>query len=114
MTDPDPGKAFPGDEIYLSMPGLGDRLTARIAGEIGDHIHHYDTPNALHCYAGFAPVTRRSDKATSSSPAWHTIITLVTPCTNGPSVASPQVPGPMNSTIRKSPQAQATMPLCAP
>ena len=30
--DPDPGKAFPGGEIYLSMPGLGDRLTARIAG----------------------------------------------------------------------------------
>jgi Transposase IS116/IS110/IS902 family len=45
------------------MPDLGDRLTARVAGEIGDHIHHYDTPNALHCYAGFAPVTRRSDKS---------------------------------------------------
>lgn len=27
--DPDPGKAFPGGEIYLSMPGLGDRLAAR-------------------------------------------------------------------------------------
>jgi hypothetical protein len=63
MTDSDPGKAFPGGEIYLSMPGLGDRLAARIAGEIGDHIHHYETPNALHCDAGSAPVTRRSGKS---------------------------------------------------
>jgi transposase len=62
VKDPDPGKAFPGGEIYLSMPGLGDRLAARVAGEIGDHIHQYDTPNALQCYAGSAPVTRRSGK----------------------------------------------------
>jgi transposase len=60
VKDPDPGKAFPGGEIYLSMPGLGDRLAARVAGEIGDALHHYETPHALHCYAGSAPVTRRS------------------------------------------------------
>ena len=61
--DPDPGKAFPGGEIYLSMPGLGDRLAARIAGEIGEHIGQYATPNALQCYAGRAPVTRRSGRS---------------------------------------------------
>jgi transposase len=59
----DPGKAFPGGEIYLSMPGLGDRLAARIAGEIGEHIEQYATPNALQCYAGRAPVTRRSGRS---------------------------------------------------
>ena len=32
VKDPDPGKAFPGGEIYLSMPGLGDLLAARVAG----------------------------------------------------------------------------------
>lgn len=63
VKDPDPGKAFPGGEIYLSMPGLGDRLTARVAGEIGDHIEQYTTPNSLQCYAGQAPVTRRSGKS---------------------------------------------------
>ncbi|HJT03263.1 MAG TPA: IS110 family transposase [Pseudonocardiaceae bacterium] len=63
VTDPDPGNALPGGEIYLSMPGLGDRLAARIAGEIGEHIHQFDTPNALQCYAGSAPVTRRSSKS---------------------------------------------------
>ena len=61
--NPNPGKAVPGGEIYLSFPGLGDRLAARIAGEIGDHIEQFDTPNALQCYAGTAPVTRRSGRS---------------------------------------------------
>jgi transposase len=58
-----PGQAFPGGEIYLSFPGLGDRLAARVAGEIGEHIEQFDSPNALACYAGKAPVTRRSGKS---------------------------------------------------
>jgi transposase len=61
--EPDPGKAFPGGEIYLSMPGLGDRLAARVAGEIGEHIGQFTTPNAVQCYAGTAPVTRRSGRS---------------------------------------------------
>jgi transposase len=55
------GPAVPGGEIYLSFPGLGDRLAARVAAEIGD-ITNFDTPNGLQCYAGKAPVTRRSGK----------------------------------------------------
>jgi transposase len=57
------GQAFPGGKVYLSFPGLGDRLAARVAGEIGDHIEQYQSPNALGCYAGKAPVTRRSGKS---------------------------------------------------
>lgn len=57
------GKAVPGGEVYLSFPGLGDRLAARIGGEIGDYIEQFDTPNALQCYAGAAPVTRRSGRS---------------------------------------------------
>jgi len=63
---PDPeeqGERFPGGEIYLSFPGLGDRLAARVAGEIGEHIQQLGSPNALQCYAGKAPVTRRSGKS---------------------------------------------------
>jgi transposase len=59
----DPGQAFPGGEIYLSFAGLGDRLAARVAGEIGDHPNQFESPNALACYAGKAPVTRRSGKS---------------------------------------------------
>lgn len=61
--DPQPGNAFPGGEIYLSMPGLGDRLAARVAGEIGEHVEQFTNPNALQCYAGTAPVTRRSGRS---------------------------------------------------
>jgi transposase len=58
-----PGNAIPGGKIYLSFPGLGDRLAARVAGEIGDHPQQFSSPNALQCYAGKAPVTRRSGKS---------------------------------------------------
>lgn len=59
----DQGQAFPGGKVYLSFPGLGDRLAARVAGEIGDHPEQFGSPNALACYAGKAPVTRRSGKS---------------------------------------------------
>lgn len=36
-------------------PGLGDRLAARLAGEI--RLEQFDRPNSLGCYAGEAPVT---------------------------------------------------------
>jgi transposase len=58
-----PPNGFPGGQIYLSFAGLGDRLAARVAGEIGDHIEFFSSPNALQCYAGKAPVTRRSGKS---------------------------------------------------
>ena len=58
-----PGQAVPGGEIYMSFPGLGDRLAARVAGEIGDHPEQFPSPNALACYAGRAPVTRQSGKS---------------------------------------------------
>ena len=45
------------------MPGLGDLLAARVAGEIGEHITQFDSPAGLQCYAGTAPVTRRSGKS---------------------------------------------------
>jgi transposase len=57
-----PGQALPGGKVYRSFPGLGDRLAARVAGEIGDHPEQFGSPNALQCHAGKAPVTRRSGK----------------------------------------------------
>jgi transposase len=64
QTRPDElGERFPDGEIYLSFPGLGDRLAARVAGEIGDHPEQFSSPNSLQCYAGKAPVTRRSGKS---------------------------------------------------
>jgi transposase len=59
----DQGQAAPDGEIYRSFPGLGARLAARVAGEIGDHPEQFSTPNSLQCYGGKAPVTRRSGKS---------------------------------------------------
>lgn len=59
----DKGQAIPDGEIYLSFPGLGSRLAARVAGEIGDHPEQFSSPNSLQCYGGKAPVTRRSGKS---------------------------------------------------
>ena len=59
----EPGQAVPDGEIYLSFPGLGARLAARVAGEIGDHPEQFSTPSSLQCYGGKAPVTRRSGKS---------------------------------------------------
>jgi transposase len=38
---------FPGNEIYLSFPGLGRLLAARVAGEIGQNIEVFAAPAAL-------------------------------------------------------------------
>jgi hypothetical protein len=63
VKNSNPAAAFPAGDIYLSMPGLGDRLAARVAGEIGEHWEQFATANALQCYAGQAPVTRRSGRS---------------------------------------------------
>ena len=55
-----PGRSVPGGKVELSVPGLGDRLAARAAGELGDHPQPFSSPNARQCSAGKAPVTRRS------------------------------------------------------
>jgi hypothetical protein len=45
----EPGQALPGGKVYLSLPGLGDPLAARVAGEIGAHPQQFQSPNALGC-----------------------------------------------------------------
>lgn len=55
-------QAHPDGEIYLSLPGLDIRLAARVLAEVGDGAFDFAVPNELQCYAGTAPVTRRSGK----------------------------------------------------
>src|SRR6266699_149541 len=69
--DPDLGKAFPGGEIYLSMPGLGDRLAARVAGEIGEHPEPSTNGPSAACPARPGPgssTTPRPRPATATTP----------------------------------------------
>ena len=52
----------PDAEIYLSQPGLGLVLGARVLAEFGDDPTRYDGARARKNYAGTSPITRASGK----------------------------------------------------
>ena len=49
-------------EIYLSQPGLGVVLGARVLAEFGDDTTRYADARARKNYAGTSPITRQSGK----------------------------------------------------
>jgi transposase len=50
----------PDAEIYLSQPGMGPILAARVLAEMGDDPKRYADARARKNYAGMAPITRAS------------------------------------------------------
>jgi transposase len=54
----------PDAEIYLSLPGLGFILGARVLAEFGDDRTRFEHPKARKNYAGTAPITKASGKST--------------------------------------------------
>lgn len=52
----------PDADIYLSQPGLGTVLGARVLGEFGDAKKRYADGRARRNYAGTSPITRQSGK----------------------------------------------------
>ena len=52
----------PDAELYLSQPGLGVLLGARVLAEFGDDKHRYADAKARKNYAGTSPITRQSGK----------------------------------------------------
>jgi len=52
----------PDAEIYLSQPGLGSILGARVLAEFGDDHQRYADARARKNYSGMAPVTKTSGK----------------------------------------------------
>jgi transposase len=52
----------PDAEIYLSQPGLGVVLGARVLAEFGDDPTRYVDARARKNYAGTSPITRQSGK----------------------------------------------------
>jgi Transposase/Transposase IS116/IS110/IS902 family len=51
--------------IYLSQPGLGVVLAARVPGEFGDDPHRYASAKGRKNYASTSPITRASGKKTA-------------------------------------------------
>jgi transposase len=52
----------PDADIYLSLPGLGDVLGARVLGEFGDAPDRYANAKSRKNYAGTSPLTVASGK----------------------------------------------------
>ena len=53
----------PDAEIYRSLPGLGDVLSARVLGEFGDDPNRFHDGKARKNYAGTSPITKASGKS---------------------------------------------------
>jgi transposase len=52
----------PDTEIYLSLPGLGKVLGARVMAEFGDDRTRFLNPKARKNFAGTAPITKSSGR----------------------------------------------------
>jgi len=52
----------PDTEIYLSLPGLGKVLGARVMAEFGDDRTRFKNPKARKSFAGTAPITKSSGR----------------------------------------------------
>ena len=50
----------PNHNVFGSLPGAGDKLAPRLLAEWGDDRQRFDSPEALQCYAGTAPVSYQS------------------------------------------------------
>jgi transposase len=55
-------KEHPDAEIYLSLPGLGSVLSARVLAEFGDDPNGYQDGKARKNYAGTSPITQASGR----------------------------------------------------
>ncbi|MFJ5680723.1 IS110 family transposase [Streptomyces sp. NPDC093097] len=55
-------RAHPDADIYLSMPGIGEIVGARVLAEFGDDPDRYISAKARKNYAGTSPITRASGK----------------------------------------------------
>lgn len=50
----------PDHDVFGSLPGAGTKTTSRLLAELGDDRDRFDSPEALQCYAGTAPVPSQS------------------------------------------------------
>lgn len=53
----------PDHDLFDSLPGAGAKLAPRLLGELGSNRQVFDSPDALRCYAGTAPVTKQSGRS---------------------------------------------------
>ena len=62
-------KKHPDHHLFGSLPGAGPKLAPRLLSEIGNERERFPDFSSLQCYAGTAPVTKRSGKDRKCSTA---------------------------------------------
>lgn len=60
----------PDAKIYLSQPGIGSIVGARVLAEFGDDAHRYHSAQARKNYAGTSPITIKSGKRETITARW--------------------------------------------
>ena len=60
----------PDAALYVDLPGAGDVMAPRLLVAFGDDRQRIDTPAAIQCLSGIAPVTRRSGRRCSVQRRW--------------------------------------------
>lgn len=63
-------RKHPDAAIYLSLPGIGDVVGARVLGEFGDDPNRYADAKSRRNYAGTSPLTRQSGKMKHVRARW--------------------------------------------
>ena len=104
----------PDAEIYLSQPGIGPVLGARVLAEFGDDAHRYTDAKARKNYAGTSPITKASGKKHSRPrPLRPQHSPRRRPAPTGLLRATCIAGGPRLLRQATGPRARATTPLCA-
>jgi len=50
----------PDHELFESLPGAGEKIAPRLLAELGDDRERFDSPEAIQCHGGTAPVSYQS------------------------------------------------------
>jgi Transposase IS116/IS110/IS902 family len=103
----------PDAEIYLSQPGLGSILGARVLGEFGDDPHRYASGKARKNYAATSPLTRASGKKKVVVARFIRNDRLTDALMAQAFNALGASPGAAPSTTPSAPAAPSTTPPCA-
>ena len=95
----------PDAEVYLSQPGLGVVLGARVLAEFGDDKVRYADAKARKNFAGTSPITRQSGKKKVVMAAMCTTTGSLTPSTDRPSPRYAHHQAPAPTTTASAPAA---------
>ena len=103
----------PDAKVYLSQPGLGPVLGARVLAEFGDDKQRYADAKARKNYAGTSPITRQSGKRKVVLARWVHNDRLIDALGLQAFCALTPHPARGRTTTGSAPAASDTAPRCA-